>query len=123
LVDEVVGNRGGALATFSDQIRKEGSAMPTYVVLMKLTDQGVKDIKNAPARIEAGIKAWEALGGKLIGFYSVMGEYDYVAVGEGPSDEVATTFALGLGSLGNVRTTTLRAYTAEEFAAIVKKLP
>jgi len=97
--------------------------MPTYVVLMKLTDQGVKDIKNAPARIEAGIKAWEALGGKLIGFYSVMGEYDYVAVGEGPSDEVATTFALGLGSLGNVRTTTLRAYTAEEFAAIVKKLP
>jgi len=97
--------------------------MPTYVVLMKLTDQGVKDIKNAPARVEAGIKAWEALGGKLIGFYSVMGEYDYVAVGEGPSDEVATTFALGLGSLGNVRTTTLRAYTAEEFAAIVKKLP
>lgn len=97
--------------------------MPTYVVLMKLTDQGVKDIKNAPARIEAGIKAWEALGGKLIGFYSVMGEYDYVAVGEGPSDEVATTFALGLGSLGNVRTTTLRAYTAEEFAAIVQKLP
>ncbi len=97
--------------------------MPTYVILMKLTDQGVKDIKSAPARIEAGIKAWEALGGKPIGFYSVMGEYDYVAVGEGPSDEVATTFALGLSSLGNVRTTTLRAYTAEEFAAIVKKLP
>jgi len=52
-----------------------------------------------------------------------MGEYDYVAIGEAPSDEVATTFSLAIGSLGNVRTTTLKAYTKEEFAAIVKKLP
>jgi uncharacterized protein with GYD domain len=51
-----------------------------------------------------------------------MGEYDYVAVGECPSDEVATAFALGVSSLGNVKTTTLKAYTKEEFAAIVKKL-
>ena len=63
------------------------------------------------------------MGGKVITFYAVMGEYVYVAVGEAPSDEVATTFALGLGSLGNVKTTTLRAYTKEEFAAMVKKLP
>jgi uncharacterized protein with GYD domain len=52
-----------------------------------------------------------------------MGEYDYVAVGEAPSNEVATTFALGLASLGNVRMTTFRAYTKEGFAAMVKKLP
>ncbi len=97
--------------------------MPNYVILMKLTDQGAKAIKDAPGRIEAGIKAYEKMGGKIIGFYAVMGEYDYVAVGEAPSDEVATTFALGLGSLGNVKTTTLRAYTKEEFAAMVKKLP
>jgi uncharacterized protein with GYD domain len=63
------------------------------------------------------------MGGKLSGFYGVMGEYDYVAVGEMPNDEAATTFALALSSLGNVRTTTLRAYTREEFAAMVKKLP
>ena len=97
--------------------------MPKFVILMKLTDQGAKAIKDAPGRIEAGIKAYEKMGGKIIGFYAVMGEYDYVAVGEAPSDEVATTFALGLGSLGNVKTTTLRAYTKEEFAAMVKKLP
>jgi len=97
--------------------------MPNFVILMKLTDQGAKAIKDAPGRIEAGIKAYEKMGGKIIGFYAVMGEYDYVAVGEAPSDEVATTFALGLGSLGNVKTTTLRAYTKEEFAAMVKKLP
>jgi uncharacterized protein with GYD domain len=97
--------------------------MPNYIILMKLTDQGAKTIKEAPGRIDAGIKAFEKMGGKLIGFYAVMGEYDYVAFGEGPSDEVATTFSLALGSLGNVRTTSLRAYTKEEFAAMLKKLP
>ena len=97
--------------------------MSNYVILMKWTDQGAKTIKEAPGRIDAGMKAFENMGGKVIGFYVVMGEYDYVAVGEAPSDEVTTTFALALGSLGNVRTTTLRAYTKEEFAAMVKKLP
>ena len=97
--------------------------MPNYVILMKLTDQGAKTIKDAPGRVEAGIKAFEKMGGKVLGFYVVMGEYDYVSIGEAPSDEVATTFALALASLGNVKTTTLKAYTKEEFAVMVKKLP
>ncbi len=97
--------------------------MPTYITLMKLTDQGIKNIKDAPQRVEEGIKAMEAMGGKLIGFWTVMGEYDYIAVAEGPSDEMAMTFNLGLGVGGNVRTTTLKAFTREEFAEIVKKLP
>ena len=97
--------------------------MPHFINLMKLTDQGAKTIKDAPARLEAGIKAFEKMGGKMIGFYVVMGEYDYVAIGEAPSDEVAMTFALALSSLGNVRTMGLKAFTREEFAAMVKKLP
>ncbi|HEY56155.1 MAG TPA: GYD domain-containing protein [Dehalococcoidia bacterium] len=97
--------------------------MATYIMLMKLTEQGIKDIKNAPQRIEQGSKAVEAMGGKLLGFYSVMGDYDYVAIGETPSEEVMMTFLLGLGSLGNIRTTTLRAFNREEFATMVKKLP
>jgi len=97
--------------------------MPMYVVLYKLTEQGVKDIKSAPERIEAGIKAFEAMGGKVLGFYVTLGEYDYVAIGEAPSDEVAMTFMLGLGTQGNVRTTTLKAFTKEELAEMVKKLP
>ena len=97
--------------------------MPTYIGLYKLTDQGIKAIKEAPGRVEAAIKGAEKMGGKVIGFYVVTGEYDYIAIGEFPSDEVATTFALALGSLGNIRTTTLRGFTKEEFAAMVKKLP
>lgn len=97
--------------------------MPTYISLMKFTDQGIKDIKDAPQRIEQSFKALEAMGGKIIAFYATMGEYDYVSVAEGPSDEVAMTFLLGLGTAGNVRTTTLKAFKREEFVELVKKLP
>jgi len=97
--------------------------MPTYIGLWKMTDQGIKDIKNAPQRIEQGIKAAEKLGGKVLGFYTVMGEYDYVGIAEFPNDEAAMAFLLGLGSLGNVRTTTLRAFTPQEIANLIKKLP
>lgn len=97
--------------------------MSTFIILMKLTDQGAKAIKDAPARIEAGIKGWEGMGGKILGFYITMGEYDYVTVGEAPSDEVAAAFVLALAALGNVHTTTLKAFTKEQFASIVKMLP
>jgi uncharacterized protein with GYD domain len=97
--------------------------MPTYITLFNLTEQGIKNIKDAPKRIEEGIKAAEAIGGKLIGFYSVMGEYDYVSIAEATNDEAYMTFLLGTGAQGNVRTTTLKAFTREEFAQMVKKLP
>lgn len=97
--------------------------MSTYISLFKLTDQGIKNIKDTPQRIEQGIKGLEAMGGKLVGFYSVMGEYDYVGISEAPSDEVITAFLLALGAGGNVRTTTLKAFTTEEFVEIVRKLP
>jgi uncharacterized protein with GYD domain len=97
--------------------------MASHIILMKMTDQGIKDIKNAPGRIEAIAKAIEAMGGKMTGFYFTLGEYDYIAVIEGLSDEVGASLLLKLGSAGNVRTTTLKAFTKQEFEAIVKKVP
>ena len=96
--------------------------MPTYIGLLKLTDQGSKDIMNASARIDEGIKLYEKMGGKVIGVYLVMGEYDYVTIGEAPSDEVQTAFALALSSQGNVKTTSLKAFTTKEIPAILAKL-
>lgn len=96
--------------------------MQTYVLLMNLTEQGIKTIKQSANRIEAAEKAFEAIGGKLLGMYAVMGEYDYVAIGEIPNDEAAMSFVLSLGSLGNVKTKTLRAFPQKEFVKIVKKL-
>lgn len=97
--------------------------MPRYVVLANLTEQGIKNIKDAPAGIEAVAKALEAAGGKLIDFYVVMGDFDYVIIGEAPSDEVALAQLLSVGMAGNVRTTTMRAFTREEFAKVVQQLP
>ncbi len=97
--------------------------MPKYVVLMKLTEQGIKDIRNAPERLEQGVRLLEKMGGKLIGFFMTMGDYDYVGIGEAPSDEVHAAFMLALGSGGNVKTTTLKAFSREEIPAILKMLP
>ncbi len=97
--------------------------MVRRILLMKLTDQGAKDIKNAPQRIEQAIAIFEKMGGKMLGFYLVTGEYDYVSIGEAPNDEVAMSFTMGLSALGNVRTITTQAYTKEEFGAMAKRLP
>jgi uncharacterized protein with GYD domain len=97
--------------------------MNTYITLMKLTDQGAKDLKTAPKRIEDGLKMFEKMGGKLICFYATLGEYDYIGIGEAPSDEVTTAFNIALSSLGSVRTTTIKAFTIKEFGDIIKKLP
>lgn len=97
--------------------------MPTYIGLMRLTHQGSKDIANAPARIEDAIKLYQKMGGKVIGVYMVMGEYDYITIGECPSDEIQAAFALALSAQGNVKTTTVKAFTAKEVPAILKMLP
>jgi uncharacterized protein with GYD domain len=97
--------------------------MPMYVVLMQMTDEGVKNVKGAPQRLQEGIKAFEGMGGKVHVMVATMGEYDYVGVGEAPSDEVAAAFAAALASRGFVRTTSMRAFTPEEFAALLSKLP
>ena len=63
------------------------------------------------------------MGGKLIGFYMCMGEYDYVGIAEATSDEVAMAFLMALGAGGNVRTTTLRAFSEAEVAKVIGQLP
>jgi uncharacterized protein with GYD domain len=75
-------------------------------------------VKDAPRRNEESAKGLEAIGGKLKDLYVMMGEYDHVPIAEGPSDEATLGFLLALGAQGNVRTTTLKAFTKEEFVMI-----
>ncbi len=97
--------------------------MAHYVLLMNLTEKGARDVKQMPARVAEGMKAWEAMGGKTLSFHVTMGPYDYVAVGEAPSDEAAAAYALALASQGNVTTVSMKAFTVEEMTAVVAKLP
>ncbi len=96
--------------------------MHTYIVLMKLTDQGIRAVKDAPDRIEAGIQSLDALGGKIIGFYATFGEYDYIAVVEAPNEAIIMRFLLAFGAAGDVRTTTMKALSRAEFEEIARKL-
>ena len=97
--------------------------MPTYVVLANWTDQGIRNVKKSPQRLDATKKAIEAAGGKMLGFYLTMGKYDEVLIVEGPSDELAATLALSAGSEGNVRTETLKAFPEAEYRNIIAKIP
>ena len=97
--------------------------MAKYVTLYKLTEQGIKNIKDGPGRARKAVAAWEEMGGKMLGLYSTQGPYDYVAITESPDDEAAAAFALALGSQGNVSTLTMRAFDMEEFQSIVNKIP
>lgn len=97
--------------------------MPTYISLVNWTDQGIRNVKEAPQRVDDFKKAVEAAGGKVNGFYVTMGRYDLVVVVDLPSDETAVAIVLGTGSKGNVRTETMKAFTGDEFVKVVKSLP
>jgi len=97
--------------------------MPTYVSLLNYTHQGIQNIKDSPKRLDAAKKLLKGMGGELKAFYLTMGAYDIVVVAEAPSDEVMARFALAVGSAGNVRTTTLKAFTEAEYRKIIQGLP
>jgi uncharacterized protein with GYD domain len=97
--------------------------METYIILGSYTKEGVNEIKDSPARIEAARKAIEAAGGKFLSWYLTMGRYDFVVITEAPDTKTAAAILLSIGSQGKVRTETLRAFTEEEFKGIVKGLP
>ena len=96
--------------------------MPIYINLINLTDQGVRHIKDAPDRLRETTALFDKHGAKLAGFYLTMGSYDYVAIMEAPDDATAARLMLAMAGQGNVRTTTLKAFSQEEFEKIVSSL-
>lgn len=97
--------------------------MPTYVTLVRYTEQGIKTFKDLPSRLEETRRAGESGGASLVAFYLTMGQYDAVVVSEAPDDETVAKLALAAGGRGNVRTETLRAFTEQEATQIAAELP
>jgi len=96
--------------------------MPTYVMLAKWTDQGIRAIDDASRRIDAAKKTLTEMGGQFRSLYMTMGDYDLVAIYDAPDDAVAARFTLILGKMGNVRTTSMKAFPEEAFRQIVASL-
>jgi len=96
--------------------------MPTYVILLEFTEQGISTVESSPDRIDAARDLVADLGGELRDFYLTMGQYDGIAIADFPDDEAAAEYALILGKAGNARTETLRGFTEDEFEGIVDEI-
>ena len=97
--------------------------MPTYIILIKMTEQGIKNVNDLPNRVQSARLAFEKAGAKWLDWNLTMGQYDAVGKVEFPDDYTAAAVVLALGKLGNARTTTLRAFTEAEMKKIVEKIP
>jgi uncharacterized protein with GYD domain len=96
--------------------------MATYVILATFTDQGIKKAKDSPKRAEAFKQMANTFGVTVKEIFWTQGRYDIVVLTEAPDELTATALNLSLGALGNVRTESLRAFSADEMATIVSKM-
>ena len=96
--------------------------MPTYVMLASWTEQGMRAINDSPKRVDAAKKSLEDMGGQFRSVYMTMGDYDLIMIYDAPDDAVAARFTLMLGKLGNVRTTSLKAFPEDAYRQIINTL-
>src|SRR5437899_3548306 len=98
------------------------SAVPTYVMLANWTDQGARQVKESPRRVDAAKQQLTEMGGEFKQLYMTMGEYDLIVIYEAPDDAVAARFTLLLGQMGAVRTTTMKAFPEAAYREIMNSL-
>ncbi len=97
--------------------------MATYITTMHFTEQGIKDVRETCGRAAAFKTMAKKLGIKVIGLYWTLGAFDGVIVFDAPDEETATAALLQVGSLGNIKTRTVRAYDAAEIQKVLGLLP
>jgi uncharacterized protein with GYD domain len=95
--------------------------MPRYVTLINWTEQGIAGFKESVDRYEAAQQQFEELGVRFVDVYWTLGDHDIVTILEADDDESATAALLSLGSAGNIRTKTMRAFSREEMRKVIDK--
>jgi uncharacterized protein with GYD domain len=96
--------------------------MPTYISLCRWTAQGAASIKDSPSRLDAAKKAFAEAGVKIVGFYMTTGTHDMVIITEAPNDDALAKAMLSTISKGSITTQTSRAFTEDEYRALMKSL-
>jgi uncharacterized protein with GYD domain len=96
--------------------------MATYIVLGSFTDQGIRTVKDTTKRAEALRGIGKKVGVTVTEVYWVLGQYDVAAIVEAPDEASVTAFGLSAGALGNVRTQTLRAFSADEMGKVLGRM-
>ena len=93
--------------------------MPTYIALLKWTQQGVGNVKGSPERLDAGREAFRKAGAEIKETWLTLGRYDLVCVIDAPNDETYARLMLQLGSAGNVQSETLKAFSEDQYRKII----
>ena len=96
---------------------------PTYISLVKFTDKGMQGAKQTTQRVAAWAAKVQSMGVTIKQMYWTLGQYDQVCIFEAPDDETAASVLLAADMLGNIRTQTMRAFTASEMDKILAKVP
>ena len=96
--------------------------MATYITLINYTDQGVRNAKDAPQRIDAAKAMIESMGGRFIAYYLTLGQFDTVIIAEAPDDETVAKYVMKVAGAGNITTTTMRAFDEAEATRIFQSL-
>jgi uncharacterized protein with GYD domain len=95
--------------------------MPIYVGLVNWTDQGTKEFRGSVQRANGFRGLVEQAGGRVREMVWTMGEYDFITVFEAPDDETAAVLVLQVAAAGNVHTTTMRAFDADQMNDIIAR--
>ncbi len=96
--------------------------MATFITNIKFTQQGIKGIDETTKRAAALKVSAKKIGVKVTDVYWTLGDHDGVLIYQAPDDETATAFLLHIGSMGNVHTTTVRAFTAADMDKVLAKV-
>lgn len=96
--------------------------MPTYVTLYRWTEQGIRGVKGTVDRAQQIVQGIEGAGGKVQTLLWTQGSYDVVSVADFPDEDTAMAWALRIAMAGNVRSETLRAFSADDMRRILGKL-
>jgi uncharacterized protein with GYD domain len=94
--------------------------MATYILLGTFTDQGIRNVKDTTKRAKAVREMAKKAGVTVNEMYWTLGQYDVAAILEAPDETAATSLALSVGALGNVRTQLLRAFDEDEIGSILE---
>jgi uncharacterized protein with GYD domain len=127
LDDDGSGAGGGILSRAADvrlhDLTLKEVRMPLFIMSMNFTDQGIRNIKDGPKRAKASRELANKLGVEVKELYMTSGESDLVVILDTPNGDNVAKYALALGSQGNVRTRTARAWTDSEYVKLVSELP
>jgi uncharacterized protein with GYD domain len=97
--------------------------MPMFILSINWTDQGIRNVKDAPKRAQAARDLGKKVGVDIKQIYLTSGESDLLAIVDAQTGDDIAKFAMALGAQGNVRTRTARAWTESEFQKLVSELP